>query len=195
MLKQLKLSGRENLPNRRLKIFIGVFAILLTYYITTSIELSETASAPPVRQQVKQIKQDGVSNSKPIMPNGYQNEKVTRNPFALPPDMVAKRTTNAAPSNLATNKIPSDKASMGQGPAEHKQALPSLRLTGIITSQDMKLAVINAAGKSKSYQVNDSLGSYTVAAISDDTVMLNGPEGTKVLTLETAHKGDSKHAK
>lgn|GEM_PF-1403197 len=195
LLKLGKLSGKECPPNRRLKIFIGVFIVLLTYYVTTSTEPAGTASVSPVKQQVKQIKQSGLVNSKPVMPNGYQNEKVTRNPFALPPDMVAKNANKVSPSNLTPKNLPSDTPSVIQGSVLPKEALPSLRLTGIITSPDMRLAVIHSAGKSKSYQINDSLGTYKVAAISDDTVLLHGPSGPKVLNLDTVHKGEAKNAK
>lgn len=192
----LKLPKKSEVvaPNRRLRIIIGVgiLAIVIVYYVTSAAETTGSPTAPaPVKQQV----QLNTATVKPVMPLGYKSETITRNPFALPPDLMPSKTTSMAPqpgAPISNKPSVTDQISS----AKPKDTLTNLRLTGIITSDNMRMAVINSGNKSKSYQINDFIGAHRIAEISDDEVIISGPGGERVLNLEASgRKGGDKNAK
>lgn len=195
-LPKKEISAQEEQSKGRLKIIIGigVIAILLTYYVTlpNTQTVTSPSAPPPVKQQVRQL---AVEKSQPIMPSGYQSEKVTRNPFALPADIIVKNDKTAPQSTASAGNQLHNQQTINLETKPAKKNMPDLRLSGLIISQDMQLAVIQADGKSKSYQINDSVGGYQIVDIDQDSVVLSGPDGQKVLNLESIHKGGGKNEK
>ena len=61
---------------------------------------------------------------------------------------------------------------------------PAPVLTGVIEgSAGRRVAILRQGNISRSYRVGESAGAYRVAAIGPRSVTLEGPGGTRVLTM------------
>jgi len=186
--KQYQLTAKQRLM---VILAIGIMALLITFYVTTS----EVAVEPTVP-----INNGQLATKKPVLPGGNQLipvnqvEQTMRDPFAKLPevkeinnqsDYVAPPIKNNIPSYVPSY-VPSFVPAMVP-----KQIVPSiphenLRLTGIVGNAERRLAVIMSANKSQSYSVNDVIGSYKIVVIDDDSVILTNGDGQLVLRLESS---------
>lgn len=194
----LNRSIKEYVSSKyRLSIIFGITVLIIggAYFITSSNETVNPFITSAVTTQ--KIKPSTSSEPpKPEMPIGYQSSHENRNPFALPPEYVLKphQTPSVSSQTIRENVVTSSPVATTTDLP--KEPISNLRLTGIITSDNIRIAVIQSANKSKQYQVNDSVGAYKVTAINDETVILDGSIGPKVLILEAAtKKGGDKNAK
>lgn len=108
-----------------------------------------------------------------VMPRGYQQEAVIKDPFAVPKAYQKP----AIPAGSAVN-TPHQNAAV---PKSGKAVKPVL--TGIVAGRSKQLAIIEYQSQSRTYQVRDQFGPFVVAAIFEHSVVLEGPEGRLTLTL------------
>lgn len=195
-------SFRELTPQRRLLLIAGIGAIAILFALYFPSE-PEVVVAPNINISSAQ---DAKNRSlKPVMPAGYQQEQTNqnaRNPFALPPGLEPlpgqAQPQQPPPANASAHSAPAAPGTSGDKKGRSKQMPASLtfRLTGIASADGAKVAVIQSGGKSKTYQLYEDIGAYRLVEISDDFVVLNGPDGERVLHVEAASPkgGDRKGA-
>lgn len=130
---------------------------------------------------------------KPAMPVGYQPGMTVKDPFAVAPEYVPplqqKQTdpgVRNTPAHNANEGVHNNTgaASHQAGSAERaKPKLPELRLKGVAGAEGSYVAIIQMDNKSQPYAVNEAVGPYRLVAINNDSAILNGPDGQKVIQL------------
>lgn len=124
---------------------------------------------------------------RPVMPKGYQPEMKVKDPFAVAPEYVPP----AKAADIEKNAVPrasdtgiSTPPTVPQRTAEQtKASLPEVRLKGIAGADGNYVAIIQMGNKSQPYAANETVGPYRVIAINENSAVLNGPEGQKVIQL------------
>jgi type II secretory pathway component PulC len=175
-------------------ISIGFIILLITIYTTPS----EVVVAPtlPNKKTTDVVK----TSNKAVMPIGHQDNQtnqVIRDPFAIPPEYkeqmpvannLKKQMDSILPAN--SNNGPTTVAQVATPPAKTKDLI---KLTGIVSSNNQHMAVIQTANKSKAYYLNELIGDYQIIAIMEDQVILKNDDSQLVLPLDSARqKGDNK---
>lgn len=111
--------------------------------------------------------------STPVLPNGAAKAALpTRDIFSPPAEfaVLLPPTGNGAPRNG------------GVGPVTAGGPAPVL--TGVIEgSAGRRVAILRQGNISRSYRVGESAGAYRITAIGVRSVTLQGPGGTRVLTM------------
>lgn len=161
-------------------VLVGVAAIaaaLLLY--EPSVPTPATMPAPTLpAATVTPVGKPGtsvVNTSTPVMPLGTSTVgQATRDIFAPPAEYAALLA-------VSTNKPPNGASPAGGGPAFGAGPLP--KLTGVIVGEGSRVAILRQGTISRSYRIGESAGSYRVASIGGNSVTLEGPAGTKVLTM------------
>jgi len=176
--KQYHLTAKQRLITIA---SIGIMAIIITFYVTTSEVAVEPAPLPINNTQ---------QTAKIVLPPGNemipvnQIEQTMRDPFAKPPDpneqkndaeRVVPVMQNNPPSAIPITDITE--------PTKIVPSRPNLKLTGIVGNAEGRLAVISSANKSQSYGVNEMIGTYRIVAIHADSVILTNATGKLVLSL------------
>ena len=124
-----------------------------------------TSSAPPA------ITATTPNGKAPRMPEGAQVAGLpARDIFAPPPEYG--RFAPQDPKNDATG---GGRTSLATGP------IPVL--TGIISGDSTRVAILRQGAISRSHRVGETAGAYRVAAIGPDSVTLTGHTGTVVLKI------------
>ena len=179
--KQYQLTAKQRLI---VVAAIGIMAILITAYMTTS-EVAVEHTLPNNNPQQSVIYP---SNSAKLMGNQMaqvnQVEQTMRDPFARVPE--AKEQKNVIDRGLPfiQNNVRSNIPTTV--PKKIVTSIPNenLRLTGIVGNAERRLAVIMSANKSQSYSLNEVIGIYKIVAINEDSVILKNATGRLVLRLE-----------
>ena len=111
--------------------------------------------------------------STPVLPNGAAKAALpTRDIFSPPAEIAAllPPTGNGAPRNGGVGPV----AAAGPAPV----------LTGVLEgSAGRRVAILRQGNISRSYRVGESAGGFRIAAIGARSVTLEGPGGTRVLTM------------
>ena len=185
--KQYQLTARQRLM---VIVAIGMMAIIIVIYATTSEVAVEPVLPGNTSQPVANAaNKSGIAVGNQVIPINQVNQTM-RDPFAKPPE--AKDQINDADGGLPViqNNIPSNVRSNvpAMVPRQVGVSKPqdSLRLTGIVGNAERRLAVIMSANKSQSYSLNDVIGTYTLVAINDDSVVLTNTTGRLVLRFDSA---------
>ncbi len=160
-------------------VLVGVAAIaaaLLLYEPSTPTPVAAPdpvvpAAATPVGKPGTSV----INTSTPMMPQGTSTVgQVTRDIFSPPAEYAALLAVSSSnPPN-------------GASPTKGGQAFsagPLPKLTGVIVGEGSRVAILRQGTISRSYRVGESAGSYRVASIGGNSVTLEGPSGTKVLTM------------
>ena len=160
-------------------VLVGVAAIaaaLLLYEPSAPTPASAPVPALPPAAALPAGKPGAsVNTTTPVMPQGTSTVgQATRDIFAPPAEYAALL---AASGNNPPNGTSPTKGgqSFGAGP------LP--KLTGVIAGEGTRVAILRQGTISRSYRIGESAGSYRVASIGGNSVTLEGPAGTKVLTM------------
>lgn len=182
-----KFTAKERLM---VIITIGMIVLLITVYTTSSEEVV-APNAPS--------KTNTDTSNKVIMPIGNQTtplKQVTRDPFAVPPEFKEKPPSMNSQNYQADSIVHSNSDPISTKTTD--KALPTkqrelLKLTGIVGSEEQRLAVIQSKNKSKAYRINDFIGTYQLVAINVDSILLQDNGSQLVLPLEAAtQKGGNK---
>ena len=149
---------------------LGV-AVLLATLLFSGPNVPTPAVLPPPQPPASPAAPAKAST--PVLPNGAAKAALpTRDIFAPPAEIAAllPPTGNGAPRNG------------GVGPVT--AAGPAPVLTGVLEgSAGRRVAILRQGNISRSYRVGESAGAYRVAAIGPRSVTLEGPGGTRVLTM------------
>lgn len=154
------LSQREKV----LGSILGMAVLIagLTYvlpFVVSQQPASASVEIPPITPNTA---------SKPVItPAPKLNMDNLKNPFNIPPVYQVK------------NKSTADHAP----PGNRLQSSTQPVLHGVISNEKTQMAILEWHGQSETLGVDGSIGEYTVTAIVDNQVMLDGPEGQVVLTL------------
>lgn len=129
----------------------------------------------------------------PVLPKGYNTPAVKRDPFSLPPEMqTSVGTTPSVTAAVNSN----GSANRSNGAVKTKDPIEDFKLTGIAGAGSKRLAVIRSGNNSRPYQLNERLGDYKLIAINEESVVLVGPTGERMLYLErSTQKGGNVIAK
>lgn len=180
---------------QRLGIILGVGSIV--FIVTMYITPAEVVTAPPIPKQSN----TGVvksSSNKAIMPvgqQGIQTSQVFRDPFLIPSEFQEKTpiTHNVRDQGYSKVSSPNRESTANEKLTTAMKTKESVTLTGVVSTDNQRLAVIQSANKSKAYQLYDFIGTYQLIAIQDDTVILKDNDSQLVLHLESpGKKGEKK---
>lgn len=173
LLKRLR-DDKLILKNKRMlllfggSIFIGLFVIFLTK--------ESPAETVIVESETKQIGEK-TQNSTAFHPVPRADDTRMRDPFAAPKkaqEKIEKTKVKKEPESSNSSYTRKNPVTMsGKTPV----------LTGIIGSENRFIAIIEYDGESKQCLQGSVVGVYSVRAIDEFRVILNGPNGDVVLTV------------
>ncbi|EIW18293.1 MULTISPECIES: hypothetical protein [Pelosinus] len=178
-LKQLeKLTAKQRL---RIMFVIGVTAIIVTFFFIPSKHLV----APSV---VNKTTTPTVRNTdKVVMSVEHQhNGQLKRDPFASPSivtDNLKTQKDNTSPAKSNNESV------TAANPTSSLNRKEKIRLTGIINTKNQHVAVIQSDNKSKTYQLDEFIGTYQLISIQEDSIILKSGNSQMFLSLEPAGKG------
>lgn len=169
----MNFSAKLQSLTQREKIFLAVLAIVIL--ITDGMYIFPLAAADNVLDSQAITPSAPVKSATAVAIAAKQDMPETgmKNPFRVPPQYQAHKET--APATLNSN-IPA--ASPASNPVS---VIPVV--SGIITRGAAKAAIVELDGNSDVWWVDDTISGYTVVAITDTQVVLNGPEGRQVLNI------------
>ena len=169
-------EGMDDKQKRWLVIGLLGVAVLLATLLLSGPNVPLPGALPPPQPPASPVAPVATAPAKPsapVLPNGAAKAAMpTRDIFAPPAEIAAllPPTGNGAPRNG------------GVGPVT--AAGPAPVLTGVIEgSAGRRVAILRQGNISRSYRVGESAGAYRVAAIGPRSVTLEGPGGTRVLTM------------
>ena len=155
-------------------ILIGLLAVALSLatLLLFGLQPPIPAALPPVGP-APQAAVTPAQTPAAALPNGAAKAALpTRDIFSPPAEFATllPPTGNGAPRNG------------GVGPVTTGGPAPVL--TGVIEgAAGRRVAILRQGNISRSYRVGESAGSYRIAAIGARSVTLEGPGGTRVLTM------------
>ena len=169
-------TGMENKQKWWLVIGLLGVAVLLATLLFSGPNVPTPAVLPPPQPTASSAAPGATAPAKsstPVLPNGAAKAALpTRDIFAPPAEFAAllPPTGNGAPRNG------------GVGPVTAGGPAPVL--TGVIEgSAGRRVAILRQGNISRSYRVGESAGAYRITAIGVRSVTLQGPGGTRVLTM------------
>lgn len=141
--------------------------VLVAGVLVTAAWILYPSSEPPAATPTPVVKPTVAAGKQPVMPKGFQQQSVIRDPFQQPqPVLPGRPDTDAAADGSTSIAAP----------------LP-LRLTGIAIGNGTAAAILESKADSRSYRVGDYAGRYQIRDITRDTVLLDGPDGRHVLYM------------
>lgn len=179
---KLPAFSRKLNPRERLLVIMAAGVVLIG--VAYAMLDSEEGVATQVPSRVSANVADAAQ--RPVMPKGYQPDMKVKDPFAaapeyVPPAKAADIGKNAAPYTSDQGITP---RTVPQKTAEQtKSSLPEVRLTGVAGADGSYVAIIQMGNKSQPYAVNETVGPYRVIAINENSAILQGPGGQKVIQL------------
>ena len=169
-------EGMDDKQKRWLVIGLLGVAVLLATLLLSGPNVPLPGALPPPQPPASPVAPVATAPAKPsapVLPNGAAKAAMpTRDIFAPPAEIAAllPPTGNGAPRNG------------GVGPVTTGGPAPVL--TGVIEgAAGRRVAILRQGNISRSYRVGESAGSYRIAAIGARSVTLEGPGGTRVLTM------------
>ena len=185
---------------------VGALALLLCFaaalFLWENVDDERLALKQPPSSAPADAKQNSPSR---LEVKGVDEAEATgelRNPFSMlhetRAEMVAapkpvkeakpqaaekNETANAKPAKPPAAPVAKDSAPAVDGAGTAEPQAPALVLKGVASGNGQTLAVIRAGGRSHLVSEGEAVGGYTVAAIGDDSVTLDGDGGTLVLQL------------
>jgi type II secretory pathway component PulC len=186
------MSIKKLITKQRLTIIISIGLIVLLIMIYTAP--SEVIVTPSLSKETTEVVK---SPKKAVMPIGPQSNKVSqiiRDPFTVPPEYKAQ---TPAANGLKNQMDPISPKSTINGPTSIGQATPLakdlFKLTGIVSTNNQHVAIIQTANRSKAYYLNEFIGAYQLIAILEDSIILTDHDNQLLLPLESANqKGDNR---
>lgn len=167
----MKLPAAFQSCSQREKTLLAVlgFTVLVAglIYVISLLAAAKTQS-PPVGMTPPARTEEAILAEIPVKSN--VQAATIKNPFLVPVQYRVRKETAPA------GNTPGGQASR---PTDYCPVL-----NGIVSSGSTKMAIIEWGGSSDTVGVGGRIGQYTVAAITDAQVVLNGPEGRQVLNME-----------
>lgn len=188
------LTTKEYQLNKKQRFMVIAGIVITVILITIYMSQSEVAVEPTL--PINQVQPITAAANNKVIPMGNPVNQVNqmRDPFSqLPAIKEVKIQTdpsvpiiqNNLPRNMPGNVPPMVPKQVGVSPSQE-----NLKLTGIVSIADQAVAVIMVASKSRAYKINDFVGAYRLADISQDAIILTDGNRTQVIHLEsTGGKG------
>jgi len=162
---------------------IGIIVLLVSLYIMNPSEV--TPNDPNSNANVHKAGQ--------VVPNKTDNQvtepsESIRNPFAATPE-------SGAENHEFSPLLPGPSPTIPNAPANTYGSVPNsnfnmstsnLQLAGVMGNGYRRLAVIKSGDKSRSYGLNEFVGTDKIVAITDNYVVLTNGDRKIVLRLESA---------
>ncbi|MEG6585023.1 hypothetical protein [Dendrosporobacter sp. 1207_IL3150] len=173
----MKVNIREFIANLqpRQRILAVAAAGTLALVVANFLMAPEASVEINTPNQVIPVKK---STAQPVMPQGYKAEASLKNPFEVPTAFQKPREDKNANTASQSDYRINQNAHNGNTPKFEKPTL-----TGVIGAESKSLAIIEYMSESRTYRVNDFIGPYRVAAIFENSVLFDGPEGKFNLML------------
>lgn len=174
--KQLEYYKRRKQRSKWLMLTCWLLMSVAVYFVWVPGWAAVSGSISDISQQdntnmVQEVQQL-------ILPNNYNNmtNNLMRDPFAVPKEFQ--------PVTTPVSRQQPNAAGLAPGVTSPKTPDIQLILVGIVSGGGNNVAIIKSAGNSRSYQIEDYVGTYQLVAVEKKSVTLQGPQGRKVLTLE-----------
>ena len=168
--------GMDDKQKRWLVIGLLGVAVLLATLLFSGPNVPAPAVLPPPQPSASpaaSVATAPTTPSTPVLPNGAAKAALpTRDIFAPPAEFAAllPPTGNGASRNGGGGSVTAGG--------------PTPVLTGVIEgAAGRRVAILRQGNISRSYRVGESAGAYRIAAIGPRSVKLQGPGGTRVLTM------------
>lgn len=145
-------------------LFTLLFLVGILFYLQSTSPTTPSATPPP---RAPHTTAASTATNKSVMPNGYIPNKTIRDPFAVP-NTSAKRSGPATSQN-------------SRFPIYGRMGLPVL--TGIVNTDNYRVAILEYDGKSRYHRLQDKIGPYQLIAIGEKSVTLYSANGRQVLPL------------
>lgn len=177
---------------QRLGIILGVGSIV--FIVTMYITPVEVVTAPPKQSNMGVAKSSSNKAIMPIGQPGSQTGQIFRDPFLIPSEFQDKTSI----INNVRDQEYSKAANSNKEPITSEKLITpiktkeSVTLTGIVSTNNQRIAVIQSANKSKAYQLYEFIGTYQLIAIQDDTIILTDNNSQLVLPIENLGKKGAK---
>ncbi len=145
-------------------LFTLLFLVGILFYLQSTSPVIPPATVPanPPKAIV------AAADNKPLLPNGYIVNKIIRDPFKMPSTL----TKQSGPLSY-----------QGGSKAASYEHLGLPVLTGIVKTDNYRVAILEYNGKSRYHRLQDKIGPYQLVAISDSSVTLYSANGRQVLPL------------
>lgn len=159
---------------------IGMIALIITIFLTHS----EMEDAPIVSN--KAIPNIVKTPNKVVMTverQGKEESQPIRDPFTIPSSITNHLENQMDKVTPSISNHDTTKATNIPTPIKPKELV---KLTGIVSTDHQRLAVIQSANKSKAYQLDEFIGTYQLISIQEDFVLLRNNDGQLILSLEAA---------
>lgn len=156
---------------------LAMCAALLAGLSAYSFWLASEAAVVIEPKRTAERKAPAVQASAPYMPQGYRADTIVRDPFS-PPQVGRTNADRDKPAIAATARLPQNKST-----SPSSRLLQKPILTGIIVGEASRVAIMEYNGQSGMYRLNDTLGPYQLLALSENSVVLNSPDGQLTLAL------------
>lgn len=153
----------NRISQRKGVILAGVFVVAAWVAYPFFVQ----SSAPVLPSAPLPVKPTAVSDNRPVMPQGFQQQSAIRDPFQMPQE--------ALPPNAVAV---SDKGSVAASPS----AL-MYRVTGIAVGNGTAAVILESSAGSRSYRIGEYAGQYQIRDITADSVLLVGANGSHVLQM------------
>nr|WP_092074287.1 hypothetical protein [Dendrosporobacter quercicolus]NSL49191.1 hypothetical protein [Dendrosporobacter quercicolus DSM 1736]SDM87115.1 hypothetical protein SAMN04488502_10866 [Dendrosporobacter quercicolus] len=153
-------------PRQKALVIVGAAALLLAavnFFAAAGESDSHQVSSASVPAR------SGLAVSQPVMPRGFRREAVLKDPFAVP--AAYQRPT-----------LPVNTARQPAAGLQTAETVPPV-LTGVVSGNSKRLAILEYQSASRAYQAGEQVGPFLLAAVSDHSVILTGPDGNLTLTL------------
>ena len=149
-------------------VLFGLVLIGAALLLTDPARSPSQTAAPPSAPAITVPSSNGKT---PRMPEGAPVAGLpARDIFAPPPEYA-----RFVPQESKTDGPGGGRSAMANGP------IPVL--TGVISGDSTRVAILRQGAISRSHRVGETAGAYRVAAIGPDSVTLAGPTGTIVLKI------------
>lgn len=152
------LGKRTSHKQRLLPILIAVVLSSGIMYYANTPQVSLSPAVPSTQAEPANLTID------PPVKKSYTPVLPTRDPFAMPSEFQPKSVV------------------VSQGNVNKPKEISPV-LTGLIMAGNSGSAIIQYGADSRSYRTGDFVGPNQVTAISKNTVTLQGPNGTLVLSI------------
>lgn len=189
--KEYKLTAKERLL---VIVTVGMMALGITVYISPTDVPGDTApetTATVAKQATTETPLAATAEQQSI-PVTVQKD-ANRDPFAKPPEATTSKSPPSSSVPPLQSKGPKSFPTMTpKNTAPSNAPQQNFKLTGIVSSAGRSMAVIMSGSQSRSYDINDMIGTYRLKAINGDNVVLANANNNIVLRLESVARKEGK---
>lgn len=153
-------------------------AVALGYYAS----MPKAVKLPPVPAAPVSVKNLPAQTNQQL---ANQLNMAIHDPFAVPSGFQLADSTALLPASAAGNRggFSGERPGMSGFAASPASREAPPVLTGIAGNGRQRIALVRYGGKTQPYAINESIGSYKLVAVSENSATVSGPEGNLILVL------------